>query len=134
MVRSSTHYKGKMQCELVHEPSGSKIETDAPRDNGGLGQRFSPTDLLGAALSSCVITTMAIVAERDKIDFTSAKATVEKVMTDAPRRVASLSLHVTLPASLTPEQRVKFERVAHTCPVHRSLHPEVQMPMTFDYV
>lgn len=133
MVKSTATYRGEKHCELTHITSGSKIETDAPRDNGGRGEKFSPTDLLGAALTSCVLTTMALVAERDGIDFRDASAEVEKEMTDSPRRVKSLKLHVTLSKHLTPEQRIKLERTAKQCPVHRSLHPDVEIPMEFTY-
>ncbi len=134
MVKVSVVYEGQKHCQLTHEPSGSQIETDAPKDNQGKGERFSPTDLVGAALASCVLTTIAIVAERDGLVIENAKAEVEKVMTDKPRRIESLKLHVSLPASLTAEQRQKYERVAEHCPVHRSLHPDVQMPMSFSYI
>lgn len=133
MVRTTLVYKGEKNCEITHDPSGSKIKTDAPKDNNGKGETFSPTDLIGAALSSCVVTTMAIFGERHGINFIGTSATVDKVMTGAPRRIQSLSLTVRLPASLTPDQRTKMEEIARTCPVHRSLHPDVQMPMTFIY-
>lgn len=134
MVKSTTVYQGEKHCELTHQPSGSKIETDAPKDNNGRGEKFSPTDLIGAALASCVLTTMAIVAERDGLSLVGAKAEVEKEMTEKPRRIGSLALSVTLPKSLNDNQRRKLEETAKHCPVHRSLHPDVQMPMTFTYV
>ena len=134
MVKMDVVYQGHLHCELTHGPSKTKIQTDAPTDNMGKGESFSPTDLVGAALGSCVLTTMAIVAERDKIAFSTARATVEKVMNEKPRRVASLAMKITLPASLTTEQRRKLEETAKHCPVHKSLHPDVQMPMVFEYV
>ncbi len=134
MVKMSALYKGLKHCELVHEPSSMKIETDAPKDNGGRGESFSPTDLVGAALASCILTTMAIVAERDGIVFENASAEVSKEMSAQPRRIASLPVHVTMSAKLTPEQRQKLENAAHHCPVHKSLHPDVQAPIVFQYV
>lgn len=134
MVKSTTVYQGQLHCELTHEPSGSKIETDAPKDNMGKGERFSPTDLVGAALASCVLTTIGIVAARDGVPFEGAKAVVEKEMADKPRRIAALHLHVTLPASLEEKYRRKYEEVAQHCPVHRSLHPDMKIPMKFSYV
>ncbi len=134
MVKSTALYQGKKHCELTHEPSGSKIETDAPKDNNGLGERFSPTDLMGAALASCALTTMAIFAERDGLSIEGAKAEVTKEMTDKPRKIASLTLNITLPASLPEHERSKLEQIAQTCPVHRSLHPDVKIPMSFKYV
>jgi putative redox protein len=134
MVKSTTVYQGHLHCELTHEPSGSKIETDAPKDNAGKGERFSPTDLVGAALASCVLTTIAIVGARDGLTFEGAKAEVEKEMADKPRRIAGLYLNISLPKSLTVNQRRKYEEVAHHCPVHRSLHPDMKIPMKFTYV
>jgi len=133
MVKMNAVYKGKKHCELIHEPSQSKIETDAPKDNQGLGEKFSPTDLVGAALGSCILTTMAIVAERDGINIEGSTADVEKEMTAQPRRIGALNVKITLPASLNTNQRRKLEETAHHCPVHKSLHPDVQLPITFVY-
>lgn len=134
MVKTISVYQGQKHCEITHVPSGSKIETDAPKDNNGRGEAFSPTDMVGAALGSCILTTMAIVAERDGIDFTQAKAEVEKIMADKPRRIQSLQVNITLSAKISDNHRRKLEETAKHCPVHRSLHPEMQMPMVFTYV
>jgi putative redox protein len=134
MVKMNVVYQGQKHCELIHEPSQSKIETDAPKDNQGKGERFSPTDLMGAALGSCILTTMAIVAERDGLSLEGAKADVEKEMVVKPRRIGSLKVNITLPNSLNDEQRKKLEEAALHCPVHASLHPDVQIPLTFLYV
>jgi putative redox protein len=134
MVKMSVVYKGEKHCELVHEPSKAKIDTDAPKDNGGRGAAFSPTDLVGAALASCIVTTMALVAERNGIPFEGASADVSKEMIAEPRRIGALPVNVTMSAKLTPEQRQKLEHAAEHCPVHKSLHPDVQMPITFKYV
>ena len=134
MVKMSVVYKGEKHCELVHEPSKAKIDTDAPKDNGGRGAAFSPTDLVGAALASCIVTTMALVAERNGIPFEGASADVSKEMIADPRRIGALPVNVTMSAKLTPEQRTKLEHAAEHCPVHKSLHPDVQMPITFKYV
>lgn len=133
MVQMSITYDGEKHCTLRHGPSGSQISTDAPKDNHGKGEAFSPTDLVGAALGSCILTTMAIVAERDGIDFKTAQATVIKEMNPSPRRIASLKVQLILPKSLTDDQRRKMEATAKACPVHKSLHPDVQMPMEFSY-
>lgn len=134
MVKTTSVYQGQKHCEVTHAPSGSTISTDAPKDNQGKGETFSPTDLVGVALGSCILTTMAIVAERDGIDFKDAKAEVEKVMADKPRRIQSLIVHITLPASLEPNHRRKLEETAKHCPVHRSLSSEMEIPMKFNYV
>jgi putative redox protein len=134
MVKSSVVYQGQLHCELTHEPSGSKIETDAPKDNSGKGERYSPTDLVGAALGSCILTTIAIVAARDEVNLEGSRVEIEKEMTDKPRRIGSLSLNIYLPSSLDANHRRKYEEVAHHCPVHRSLHPDLKIPVKFHYV
>jgi putative redox protein len=133
MVTMKAIYQGQKHCELTHGPSGSKIETDAPKDNQGKGDRFSPTDLVGAAFASCVLTTMAIVAERDGLSLEGATAEVEKHMVPDPRRIGALPLRITMPASLTAEQRKKLENTANHCPVHKSLHPDLKAEITFTY-
>jgi putative redox protein len=133
MVKMNIVYQGQKHCESIHEPSKSKIETDAPRDNHGKGECFSPTDLMGAALGSCLLTTMAIVGEREGLNLDGISATVEKAMTPPPRKIESLTVRVTLPAHLTPEQRLKMEETARSCPVARTLHPEVKQAMMFEY-
>lgn len=135
MVKSTTVYKGGLHCELEHEPSHSMIETDAPKDNMGKGERFSPTDLVGAALGSCILTTMGIVASRDGVQMEGARAIVEKEMVAQPtRRIGSLKVHVTMPASIPADYRKKLEHAAQHCPVHKSLHPDVNAPIEFAYL
>lgn len=133
MVKMNAVYTGGLHCELKHGPSGSAIETDAPKDNQGRGERFSPTDLMGAALASCILTTMAIVAERDGVKIEGARAETEKEMIASPRRVASLKTRITLPASIPADYRTKLEHAAHHCPVHKSLHPEIDATIVFAY-
>lgn len=134
MVKSTAIYKGDLNCEATHGPTGTKIETDAPTDNKGKGQAFSPTDLVGTALATCILTTMAIVAERDGVEFKDAKVDVEKEMTDIPkRRIGEIRLKITLPASIPQSYRNKIEHIAHACPVHRSLHPDLKVPVEFIY-
>ena len=134
MVKMTAVYDGSLRCTLSHDSSGSRIETDAPKDNMDKGERFSPTDLVGAAFAGCVLTTMAIVAKRDGVELTGASAEVMKEMVTAPqRRIGALPLKVTLPASLPADYRAKLENAARTCPVHRSLHPDVKAEITFIY-
>jgi uncharacterized OsmC-like protein len=119
---------------MSHGPSGTVVETDAPTDNGGAGSAFSPSDLLGAALASCILTTMAIVAKRDGIAFEGARAEVTKEMSeDSPRRIATLGVTLHLPALIPAEYRPKLERVASRCPVHNSLHPDIKIPVEFHW-
>lgn len=121
------------QCRLEHGPSGTKINTEAPKDNGGTGMSFSPTDLVGAALASCALTTMALVASREGIVFGEARARVEKRMTPPPRRIGELVLEIDMPAGLSAPHRARMEQAAHECPVMRSLHPDTKLPVTFRY-
>jgi uncharacterized OsmC-like protein len=102
-------------------------------DNNGDGSSFSPTDLVAAALGACMLTIVAMVAERDGISTEGLSFTVEKHMQSNPRRIGSLPVHVHMPAGLTPAQRAKLERAALTCPVHHSLLPEIEKVITFHY-
>jgi putative redox protein len=134
MVEITGKYTGELRCEAVHGPSGTTLVTDAPTDNMGRGESFSPTDLVATALGTCIVTTMAIVAARRSIDFSSATFRVEKHMaTDAVRRIARLPVTIRMSAAITPEDRVVLERAAHTCPVHKSLAPDVDAPIAFVY-
>ena len=131
-VRMAVTYQGELHCEGVHEPSGTRIETDAPKDNEGRGERFSPTDLVGAALGSCMLTVMGIVARRHAWDMTGARAAVEKEMVAQPqRRIGRLGLRIEMPAGIPQNARAVLERAAHTCPVHQSLHPDVKIELAF---
>lgn len=134
MVEIKVRYSGSKKCDLTH-PEGATLRTDAPKDIGGDASAFSPTDLVASGLASCILTTMAMFGERHGIDLTGATATVEKHMSQppAPRRIARLPVVVTLPASVPAEMRERLERVGHTCPVHASLHPEVDAPITYRY-
>lgn len=134
MVKIFATYQGKKHCSLRHEPSLTEIETDAPKDNQGLGERFSPTDLVGAALVSCILTTIALVAERDGLPVEGSTGNVVKEMRQNPRRIRSLRVEVTLPAALTQPQRQKLENAAKHCPVHASLHPDIEAPIVFFYI
>jgi uncharacterized OsmC-like protein len=133
MVEMTGTYIGEKHCDLVHGPSGSKISTDAPKDNNGRGEAFSPTDLMGAALASCILTTIAIVAERDGKDVKGSTFKVSKEMNNNPRKIASLKVELKLPANIPVDYRNKLEHIAMTCPVHRSIHPDVLMPISFDW-
>ncbi len=117
----------------THGPSGSQIKTVPPKDNGGDGSTFSPTDLLATSLASCALTTMALQASRESLTWGAASAKVVKVMSGLPRRVESLALDITMPRDVKPEHRARLEEIARGCPVARSLHPDVKVPMTFTY-
>ena len=122
-----------LTCRLVHGPSGTRIETVPPKDNGGTGMAFSPTDLVAAALASCALSTMALVSRREGLSWGDARADVEKRMTPPPRRIGELVLVFTMPREVRPEHRARLEEIARTCPVARSLHPDVKVPFEFRY-
>lgn len=134
MVAIQFEYQGDLHCKAVHNPSGTVLDTDAPKDNQGRGESFSPTDLVATALGTCILTIMGIMARTLNVDITGTRATVEKEMTTTPpRMIASLNVKVHVPHSLSPEIKQKFESAAHTCPVHRSLHPDIKAPIEFTW-
>ena len=132
MVEIEARYDGSKKCSLRHQ-EGATLTTDAPRDIGGDASAFSPTDLVAAALASCVLTTVAMFAERHGLDLTGISAHVGKEMNPSPRRLARLPLTVRLPASVPEDIRPALERAAHGCPVHASLHPDVDAPIEMRY-
>lgn len=126
-------YTAGLKVRVRHELSGAEALTAAPLDNQGDGSSFSPTDLVATALGSCVLTVMAIAAEKRGIPFDAAAFRVEKHMASEPRRIARLPLVVEMPAGLSAEDRATLERVGSHCPVHHSLHPDVEAPVTYEY-
>lgn len=132
MVNIQVQYEGDLHCKAVHGPSRAELNTDAPVDNQGRGENFSPTDLVATALGTCMLTVMGILARTLKIDIAGATATVDKEMSaTAPRRIDTLRVKIHVPQTLSPEDQQKLERAAHTCPVHKSLHPEIDTPIEF---
>lgn len=128
-------YEGGLRCVAQHGPSGSTLSTDAPRDNLGLGESFSPTDLVATALGTCIATTMAIVAKRKGYDLPGITADVEKHMSDdAPRRIAKVVCRLRVPLPPDHPDRAVLEAAAHGCPVHRSLHPDVVKEIFIEWV
>jgi putative redox protein len=132
MVNIQIEYQGDLRCKATHGPSGSELSTDAPKDNQGRGESFSPTDLVATALGTCMLTIMGIAARTFNIDISGATATVEKEMTATlPRRIERLTVTIQVPHSPSQADKEKLERAAHTCPVHKSLHPDIQIPIEF---
>jgi len=128
-------YEGDLECTLTHGPSGDRMKTDAPVDNRGRGAHFSPTDLVGAAMGSCMLTVMGIVARDRGWDMKGATAKVAKDMGAEPRRhVAKLTVDITLPAALDHKARAVLEGTARACPVHASLGQLTTVVLTFHYV
>lgn len=135
MVQIDVTYEGQLHCRVVHAPSGHTFNTDAPLDNHGKGEMISPTDLVGASLASCILTVMAIAANRHGIELKGSSATVTKQMSaDPPRRIAALDVQVTLPHGLPASQRGFLEDVGRSCPVDHSLHPDIAVSITFNWV
>ena len=135
MVEMTVDYQGELRSTATHGPSKAKLNTDAPLDNMGKGESFSPTDLVGTALATCMLTTMGIYAKRKGFELTGATARVTKEMATSPvRRIARLTVTFNIPDRYTPEQRSMLENAAKTCPVHKSLSPDVEMPITFNWM
>jgi uncharacterized OsmC-like protein len=132
-VEISGRYLRPLKAELTHEPSGTTLRTAAPADNQGDGSSFSPTDLFAASLASCMVTTMAILAERDGIDLSGLTFRVTKHMKSDPRRMGALPVEIRMPPGIALTDRPKLERAAHTCPIKRSLGPDVEPSAVFIY-
>ncbi len=132
-VAITGRYQGQFRTTLHHGPSGVEIDTAAPVDNGGDGSAFSPTDLLAASLGTCMVTTMAIVAAREGIPFAGAEFSLEKQMQASPRRVEAIPVRIRMPATLTEAEREILEGAARSCPVDRSLLPEIRREVEFVY-
>lgn len=132
MVRIQSTYQGDLHCASVHTPSKTELATDAPVDNQGRGESFSPTDLVATSLGTCMLTTMGILARTLNVDLTGATTTVDKEMTSTPpRKVHRLTVSIRIPLDTTPENKQRLENAALTCPVKRSLHPDIEIPIEF---
>ena len=134
-MTSQIIYKGDLRSEATHLQSGTIIETDAPTDNQGKGERFSPTDLVVAALGTCMVTTMAIKARTINVVLDGTRLEVTKIMASEPRRISKIIVHMFFPAGLDLDAKQKdlLERTARTCPVERTLHPDVELDMQFNW-
>jgi putative redox protein len=133
MSTATAHYAGNLRTEATHTASGTTILTDAPVDNHGRGEAFSPTDLVSAALGSCMMTIMGIVAARNEVDLTGVTFEVTKHMAVEPRRIAQIDVQFRMPASLSQKDRAILENAARTCPVALSLNPEIRQQVQFEY-
>jgi putative redox protein len=134
MVEIQIIYEGGLHTRATHGPSGAVLETDAPVDNQGLGESFSPTDLAATALGTCMVTIMGIVAERHAWDMTGTRVTVTKEMVAQPkRRIGRLVVEILVAGEHDPAARRALEQAAFGCPVHASLHPETQVDVRFTW-
>src|SRR5690606_20584517 len=127
MIRINIDYTGQLRCQATHEPSGNKIITDAPVDNHGKGEAFSPTDLAATSLGVCMMTIMGIAASKRDVSLEGLRASVDKEMSaDSPRRIKKLTVHLHVPLAEGDINGPILEKVALNCPVHHSLHPEIE--------
>ena len=134
MVPQTISYLGSLRCSAVHGPSSVELITDAPKDNHGRGESFSPTDLVVTALATCMVTTMGIRAQNDGVNLDGTTVEVEKHMsTDPPRRIARIVVHMTMPPGLETGTRAILEETARTCPVAQSINPGIDLQLSFHY-
>ena len=132
-MTASIIYKGNLRCEAEHLQSKSEIETDAPTDNKGRGERFSPTDLLCVSLATCMLTTMGIKADDLNVDISNSKADVTKHMKPDPRRVSKIEVSVSLPQNINEKERLILERTGNNCPVAKSVHPDIELVLNYEW-
>jgi len=134
MVEMKVVYEGGLRCAVTHGPSGNQITTDAPVDNHGKGEAFSPTDLVAAATGACMVTILGIVAEREQVDVTGTTVVVQKEMSaDTPRRISRLVIEISVPLSSDHCSRRKLEAAAMACPVKQSLHPDIAIEIDWSW-
>lgn len=134
MVEIKLIYEGDLHCSATHTPSGNSLVTDAPLDNNGRGQAFSPTDLVATALGSCMATVIGIVARRKELPVEGMAVTVRKFMSlDLPRRISRLELDLAIPLSASHPDRKLLESAANGCPVHHSIHPDIEVVMNWTW-
>lgn len=127
-------YDGNLRTTAIHLDSGSKINTDAPKDNHGLGEKFSPTDMLCSSLASCILTIMAIAVEKNGIDIKNTIATVKKTMASNPRRISKIDIDLVFPRDYDSKIKTILERAAKNCPVHHSLSEKIEKNISFKYL
>jgi putative redox protein len=133
-VKISCEYLGDLRTRATHGPSGNQLLTDAPVDNQGKGEAFSPSDLAATAVASCILTILGIQAKSLAADFRGARVEVEKHMTTVPpRRIARLDIRITMPAGIPEDTRARLIRAAEACPVKQSLHPDIVIAMTWSW-
>ncbi|MCX2678426.1 OsmC family protein [Galbibacter sp. EGI 63066] len=133
MPTSIVTYLGALRTKCVHVKSNNSFITDAPVDNNGKGEAFSPTDTVATALASCMLTVMGIKARDMDIDLTDATAYVTKTMAENPRRISKIEVILDIPAKVDEKNKTILERTANTCPVHQSLHPDIEKEIVFNW-
>ncbi|WP_298504749.1 OsmC family protein [uncultured Maribacter sp.] len=134
MATSKVTYTGSLRTNCVHLRSGDTFITDAPIDNNGLGQAFSPTDTVATGLASCILTMMGIKAHDLGVNLENSMAEVTKYMSASPRRITKIDVGLKLPSNTGEKERKILINTANTCPVHYSLHPDIEKNITFNWV
>lgn len=134
MVKCTMTYQGGLRCELQHEPSGSTIQTDAPVDNHGMGEAFSPTDLMCSAVAGCMATIMGIYAQEKGLDLKGLRIAVSKEMSANPRRIAKIITEISVPLPADTPHRQALIDCAMGSPAMRSLHPDIEIPITWNWL
>ena len=130
MIEVKVQYEGDLRCRATHGPSGNQLVTDAPVDNNGKGEAFSPTDLVATALATCMATVIGIIGKRKGLDLDGMTVDVEKHMsTDSPRRIVRLPITIKMPLPADHPERPMLETAARSCPVHQSVHPDIDKPI-----
>lgn len=132
-MTSKVVYTGDLRTSNLHLKSGSEFVTDAPTDNNGLGQAFSPTDTVATGLANCMLTVMGIKARSLGVDMVNATAEVTKTMAAGPRRIARIEVLVRMPKGIPSEHHAILEEVANTCPVIYSLHPDIEKDISYEW-
>lgn len=135
-MTSKISYLGQLRTECTHIKSGNTFITDAPTDNQGKGEAFSPTDLCATSLASCILTIMGIAARNHGIDMTGAEAELHKTMAADPRRISQIDIQVTMPQTIhySEKEKIILSKAAEHCPVHMSLHPELKINIEFKWM
>ncbi|MCF7731673.1 MAG: OsmC family protein [Akkermansiaceae bacterium] len=134
MVEITIDYEGELHCNALHHPSGNRLVTDAPVDNNGRGEAFSPTDLVATALGTCMVTIIGIVARRKEIDVAGMSVTVRKFMSDdLPRRISRLEVDLVMPLAGEHPARKALETAARGCPVNHSIHPDIEVVLNWQW-
>ncbi|QLG46405.1 OsmC family protein [Costertonia aggregata] len=132
-MTSKVTYTGSLRTTCTHLRSGNEFITDAPIDNSGLGEAFSPTDTVATGLASCMLTVMGIKANSLEVDLKDSVAEVTKHMASDPRRISKIEIKFTLPSDISPKHRKILENTANTCPVHYSLHPDIEKTISYNW-
>jgi uncharacterized OsmC-like protein len=134
MVKITGDYQGELHCNAVHEPSGQVLPTDAPKDNQGRGESFSPTDLIATGLGTCILTTMAIAARKHDVELKGMRFEVTKEMSaELPRRIVRLAAQIWMPIPQSHPAAQPLMGAGKACPVHKALHPSIDAPITFHW-